>query len=381
MGNQTLTLNGGTVDFGPAEGLLQVSNANITANSTLIGTGGLTTVETTAGTVTLNAANNYTGATTLNGTAGSVAVGNVSAFGNGPVTLKSGTLASNIGSLVLANAFKLNDSVAVVAASNRIFFTGPITVSGNNQIQVSTPAFFSGVVGGTGSINMLSGSALVMQNANNTYSGGTNIGGGNVQVNASDTFNAGVIVRGPLGTGPINLTGGVLQNANTGLTDYAVNSITLHNNIMLANANTTIGGPAASTTGNAGGGGDILLAGQVTVLGNNNTVSVVPGINFTIAGPVQFNGALTKANTGPMLLSSANSLAGGVNVTGGSLIVGNDSRSARASSRSPAGQHRTMASRHTPSATPSRGSPARIRSMRSIPTPCSRSAAIVGSGN
>src|SRR5262249_27475442 len=41
-GNNTLTLNGGTVDFGAAEGILGQNNANIAVNSTLTGTGGLT---------------------------------------------------------------------------------------------------------------------------------------------------------------------------------------------------------------------------------------------------------------------------------------------------------------------------------------------------
>src|SRR5205814_7758062 len=89
MGNQTLTLSGGTVDFGPAEGLLQTNNANIVANSSLTGTGGLTVVEGTAGSVTLNAANSYTGTTSINANPVNLQfnVGNLSALGNGPVTL------------------------------------------------------------------------------------------------------------------------------------------------------------------------------------------------------------------------------------------------------------------------------------------------------
>ena len=42
MGNNTLTISGGTVDFGSAEGILNQNNANITVNSSLTGTGGLT---------------------------------------------------------------------------------------------------------------------------------------------------------------------------------------------------------------------------------------------------------------------------------------------------------------------------------------------------
>ena len=66
MGNKTLTISGGTVDFGSAEGILNQNNANIDVNSTITGTGGLTITDTTAGTITLNAANSYTGTTTIN---------------------------------------------------------------------------------------------------------------------------------------------------------------------------------------------------------------------------------------------------------------------------------------------------------------------------
>src|ERR1019366_7602682 len=51
-GNNTLTLNGGTVDFGSAEGILGQNNANIAVNSSLTGTGGLTIVDTQGGGLT-----------------------------------------------------------------------------------------------------------------------------------------------------------------------------------------------------------------------------------------------------------------------------------------------------------------------------------------
>src|SRR5205085_503653 len=83
MGGNTLTLSGGTIDFGTAEGILDQNNANISVNSTLTGTGGLTISNTTAGNITLSAANSYTGGTTVNATgSGNLTLGNVSALGN-----------------------------------------------------------------------------------------------------------------------------------------------------------------------------------------------------------------------------------------------------------------------------------------------------------
>src|SRR5262249_41882263 len=155
-----LTISGGTVDFGPAEGLLNQNNANIVVNSTLSGTGGLTATNTTAGTITLNAADIYTGTTTANAlpatTATTSTTGNASALGNGPVTLTSGQIATSVtvvgigsgsgqstfGLFALSNPVNFNNSVVTFANSvNRIDLTGPISLSGNNQIAANATTF------------------------------------------------------------------------------------------------------------------------------------------------------------------------------------------------------------------------------------------------
>ena len=184
---------------------------------------------------------------------------------------------SQFGFFALANPINFNNSVVTFNnnATNRIFLTGPITLTGNNQITADANGFgatgFSGVVTGSGSLSLLGG-ALVMQNPNNTYSGGTNLGSGNLIVTASDTIQRRHrhVVNGPLGSGAVNLTGGLFQAAATNVPDLTVNAITLHNAITLINANTTIGGPGT----NAGAGGDITLAGPMTLTGANNTLSV-----------------------------------------------------------------------------------------------------------
>src|SRR5439155_1354621 len=149
----------------------------ITVTSTITGTGGLTVVDTTAGAIAINAANNYTGTTTLAGnlTSGSVTVGNISAFGNSAVNFVSGVLANGVGAnFVLANPVNFTNSVASFGNSgNRFFLAGPITLTGNNQIiadanaTVNQATFLSGVVGGTGALTLLGG-ALMIQNPNNT---------------------------------------------------------------------------------------------------------------------------------------------------------------------------------------------------------------------
>ena len=341
MGNQTLTIAGGTVDFGSAEGILNENNANITVTSSLTGTNGLTLTATTAGTITLSSANSYQGTTTVNGTGtGSVTVGNISSFSNGAVTLTSGIFANNIGVtgasqfsyFALANPVNFTNSVVTfsnaTAASNsvanRIFFVGPITLTGNNQITATAtnPAFeatvFSGVVSGTGSLNLIGG-ALVMQNPNNTYSGGTNLGSGNLIVTASDTVSGGNVTNGPLGTGAVNLNGGIFQAAASNVPDLTVNAITLHNTINLINANTII---ASGSALNAGAGGNITFAGPVTLTGTN-ILAVTANFNFTISGNISGTGNLTKTNVGALLLSGNNTFTGGVTVNAGAGVLSN----------------------------------------------------------
>ena len=79
MGAQTLTIGNnvnnniqtdGTVDFGSAEGIINNNNSNLTLNSPIAGTGGVTMTSTTGGNITLNVANSYAGQTFINGNGG-----------------------------------------------------------------------------------------------------------------------------------------------------------------------------------------------------------------------------------------------------------------------------------------------------------------------
>ena len=204
-----------------AEGLLDASfyaASSITVNSAISGTGGLTVAQNTAGTISLAAAagNSYSGGTTLAG--GTLSVANASALGNGTLTLIGGTLVNTFGSnFALGNPVVFNNSVVTIGnTTNGLSLAGPIALTGSNQITISTsttkPVYFSGAVSGTGALS-LNGGTLVLQNPNDIYSGGTNVGGGVLQVDSSDTFSGSAVLNGPLGTGPVNLKGGTFQSA------------------------------------------------------------------------------------------------------------------------------------------------------------------------
>ena len=84
--------------------------------------------------------NSYTGGTWVD--TGLVNVTNISSFGSGAVTLTGGSLSTftntPVGNFAIANPIILNNSVVTLSAADngnnfRTFFTGPITLIGNNQ--------------------------------------------------------------------------------------------------------------------------------------------------------------------------------------------------------------------------------------------------------
>jgi autotransporter-associated beta strand protein len=73
--------------------------------------------------------------------------------------------------------------------------------------------------------------------------------------------------------------------------------------------------------GSLAGDGIVLLAGHILTIGNNN-------LDTTFSGVLQETGALTKAGTGTLTLSGANTYTDGTSVTAGILRVTNQSGSA-----------------------------------------------------
>ena len=74
------------------------------------------------------------------------------------------------------------------------------------------------------------------------------------------------------------------------------------------------------TIGSLAGDGIVLLAGHTLSVGSNN-------LDTTFSGVIQETGRLTKAGTGTLTLSRANSYTGGTTVTAGVLVVSNTSGS------------------------------------------------------
>jgi autotransporter-associated beta strand protein len=223
-----------------------------------------------------------------------------------------------------------------------------------------------GQIGGTGSINVTSGSTLVLTGAN-TYKGGTTLSGGSVSI--SSDANLG----GALG----NI---MMQNFSyliTTATLSSARSITLgsfNGEFSVAPGTTTtltgiIGGTTASSEPIITGGGTLVLTGQNTYQGgttinqatvsvssdanlgatpggivlydagtllttanfstartvdlvySTETIDVAPTTTATFSGTIFDIGQLVKIDSGTLVLTGTNTYTGGTNIAGGVLSI------------------------------------------------------------
>jgi outer membrane autotransporter protein len=259
-----------------AGGMFLDSNGfNVTASSVMSGVGGLT--KQGAGTLTLTADNTYTGGTTIS--AGTLQLGDGGTSGgiSGDVT-DNGTL-----------AFDRSDSVS-----------------------------FGGTVSGTGAVNQI-GTGTIILTANNTYTGGTTISAGTLQLGTGGTSGS---ISGDVtdnGTLAFDRSDGVSFGGTVSGTG-AVNQIGTGTTILTA-SNTYTGGTTISAgtlqLGNGGTSGSI--PGDVT---DNGTLAFDRSDSVTFGGTISGTGTVTQTGAGVTVLNAANTYSGGSSVSGGTLAVG-----------------------------------------------------------
>ena len=169
-----------------------------------------------------------------------------------------------------------------------------VTVAGSGNGQVS----LGGLVSGTGQLikNSSGGLQLRGHTVQNTYSGGTIVNSGTLQLGYYDgsvTF----VSTDPLGTGPVTLNSG---------------AITL-DRATASNALTVNGGTLANYNGwNSAWTGPITL--------NATLTAEVPNqLNFN--GVISGTGGIIKTSGGPLYLSGINTYSGDTTVNGGTLLV------------------------------------------------------------
>jgi autotransporter-associated beta strand protein len=247
-------------------------------------TGGTTTDFLTTDTVLFD--DSATGTTTVSISSANVNPSIVS-FNNSSLTY---TISSAGGFGIASGSLSMNGSGTVTINTNNTY-TGGTTVNAGTLNMTGNNNFGAGIVTVNGGSATFSG--------NNTYSGGTTITGGSLVMSGSNTF----------GTGGITVNGGAITlsgvNTYTGLTTLNNGTLNVNGSAALGSAATALtitGGTLANTSG-----GDILLSTAKPLNWNGD---------FSFTGPniLDFNqGAVTIGGTAGQRT---------VNVTAGTLSTG-----------------------------------------------------------
>jgi autotransporter-associated beta strand protein len=246
------------------------------------------------GTQVLSGTNTYTGVTTIsegilstpllaNGGAPSGIGASANVAAN--LVLDGGTLQYTGSGAATDRLFTLTTKGGSIDASGSgsLTFsnTGPVALSGTGARSLTLTGgnteanLFAPVLGDNGGSTSLikTGTGTWVLTATNSYSGGTAINGGTLQVSADTNLGA--------ATGPLSFNGGTLATTASFIS-------------------------ARTTTLNAGGG----------------TFDVAPARTLTLSGAIGGAGALTKADTGTLVLTATNSYSGSTIIAGGALQLG-----------------------------------------------------------
>jgi fibronectin-binding autotransporter adhesin len=202
-------------------------------------------------------------ATSWTVTGGLLNFSSTSAFNGGTLTLNGGGLQWASGT-----STDISSSLAALGAGGATFDT-----NGNNVT-------FGTGLSGTGALTK-SGSGTLTLSIANTYSGGTDVEAGTLQLSGPGTLGS--------SSGSVTVSGGTLD----------------------------LGGTSQIVGALSGSGGAIALgSGALTVNQSTST---------SYAGAISGTGSLTKSGTGTLILDGVNTYTGGTTVTAGALEIGDAS--------------------------------------------------------
>jgi autotransporter-associated beta strand protein len=198
-------------------------------------------------------------------------------FGDG-INASSYTITSGSGGVLTLNGSGSLASITVLSGTHSI--AAPLNITANLNIAPATGSLITV----SGNIHELSPSLSVsisdggtaVLTGSNSYSGGTSIGSGLLNINADAALGA--------TSGTLNFGGG--------------------GGILQAGANNIV-----------------LSASRPVTLSSDNATIDTQGYSMAIAGVISGSGALTQIGTGTLALTASNTYTGATNISGGTLLV------------------------------------------------------------
>lgn len=267
------------LDIGTSLLSVQATDADLTINGKFSGTSGIS-ISSTANWVNLNGENTHSGGTTLT-SGGHLKVGNAKALGTGIFTVSSTDLkfASGIGTFYAGGLGGTTNMVLTDEASQGV----TLVVNGDSN------ASKGGVISGSGGLVIaMAGGATQTLSGTNTYTGGTRIESGTLELGGS--------------TGNLSASGALTINDGT-LSIQRANGV---KTVTVTSLNGT-GGEIVGNTGTA------LSTFIVNTTGNDEWNGALKNGNATLA--------FTKQGSGTLTLKGDSTYTGATTVSAGTLIV------------------------------------------------------------
>ncbi|MGK6317662.1 autotransporter-associated beta strand repeat-containing protein [Neorhizobium sp. DT-125] len=362
---EALTLVGGRPNIRVGDGTSASAAITATINAEL--TGGTGINKTDLGTLVLGGTNTFTGGVTVNG--GTVQISSDANLGGtaGDLVLNGGTLrtTADIDMTREVNLFDVGGTLETTGTTtltldSPVTGNGALTKAGSGSLVLTADASYTGgTTIGAGTLQLGNGGtaggvigdiidngALVVNRSNELVISGVISGSGTLEQVGTGTT---VLTNDSTYTGGTTISDGTLQIGNGGTTGHVVGDI-LNNSILVVNRSDTKLTPGViSGSGqliqrgmgtlvlqadNTYAGGTTIEAGRLQ-LGDGGTAGAIVGdaVNegvlafnrsdeVTFAGVISGSGSLEHLGTGKTILTGANSFTGGTTVAAGTLQVG-----------------------------------------------------------
>ena len=275
------------------------------------GTGALT--KSRASTLTLTGSNTYSGSTTLSTNGSTLRAGAENTFSSA----SAHTLANN----TVLDLFGFDQTIGSLAGNGTVTNAGAaaaiLTTGGDD-----TDTLFSGIIqDGAGATGLTkAGTGTFTLSGTNTYTGGTTISAGTLQIGNggnSGSVSGDIIDNGLLAFNRNNnLTYDNVISGSGALSKIGTNTLTLTGDNTYTGSTTISAGTLQ--LGNGGTSGSI--AGDVI---DNGVFAINRSDTVTLGGVISGTGTLTKSGAGTLILTGENTFGGGTTISAGTLQIGN----------------------------------------------------------